>query len=76
MTLNLGFLLMLEGVVKWYNMKKGYGFIQSEGAEKDIFIHVTTLQKSGLKKLLEGQAVIFDVDNENERPAAINVALK
>ncbi len=67
---------MLEGVVKWYNMKKGYGFIQSEGAEKDIFIHVTTLQKSGLKKLLEGQAVTFDVDNENERPAAINVALK
>ena len=76
MTLNLGFLLMLEGVVKWYNMKKGYGFIQSEGAEKDIFIHVTSLQKSGLKKLLEGQAVTFDVDNANGRPAAINVALK
>ena len=76
MTLNLGFLLMLEGVVKWYNMKKGYGFIQLEGAEKDIFIHVTSLQKSGLKKLLEGQAVTFDVDNANGRPAAINVALK
>ena len=52
---------MLEGTVKWYNMKKGYGFIQSEANVKDIFIHATLLQKSGLKRLLPGQKVRYEI---------------
>ena len=45
---------MLKGTVKWFNTKKGYGFIQPESGEKDIFVHVTQLEKSGLRRLFDG----------------------
>lgn len=67
---------MIEGVVKWYNMKKGYGFIQSTTSAKDVFIHVTSLQKSGLKRLLEGQKVTFELYDDNGRPAAENITIQ
>lgn len=67
---------MLEGIVKWYNMKKGYGFIQSAANAKDVFIHVTALQKSGLKRLLEGQKVTFDLYDDKGRPAAENITIQ
>jgi len=67
---------MTEGIVKWYNMKRGYGFIQTEDSEKDIFIHVTSLQKSGLKKLQEGQRVSFELYEDKGLPAACNVSVK
>ena len=66
---------MLEGTVKWYNMKKGYGFILSEANVKDIFIHATLLQKSGLKRLLPGQKVRFEIYDAKGRPAAENVEI-
>lgn len=65
---------MLKGVVKWFSEQKGYGFIEvPEG--KDIFIHFSTIKKSGLQMLFEGQTVEFDrVDGANG-PEAANVVV-
>ena len=50
---------MLSGTVKWFNNKKGYGFIKTPENEKDIFVHITAIQKSGLDKITEGQELSF-----------------
>ena len=46
---------MMNGTVKWFNTAKGYGFIEPENGEKDVFIHISAVEKSGLKTLLENQ---------------------
>lgn len=51
----------MKGTVKWFNTKKGYGFIQPEGGNKDVFVHVTALEKTGLRRLFDGQVVSFDI---------------
>ena len=51
---------MMNGTVKWFNTAKGYGFIEPENGEKDVFIHISAVEKSGLKTLLENQKVSFD----------------
>ena len=66
---------MLKGTVKWFNVKKGYGFIQAPNTSKDIFVHVTALQQSGLRKLVDGQEVSFDVFDDRGRPAANHISL-
>jgi CspA family cold shock protein len=50
---------MPTGTVKWFNIEKGYGFIQPEGGGKDVFVHVTAVQAAGLDTLNEGQRVSF-----------------
>ena len=45
---------MSKGTVKWFNTKKGYGFIQPESGEKDIFVHITQLEKAGIRRLFDG----------------------
>jgi CspA family cold shock protein len=52
---------MTNGVVKFFNTSKGFGFIAPEGGGKDVFIHITALQRSGLQSLEEGQKVSFEV---------------
>lgn len=49
----------VEGVVSWFNDAKGYGFIQRDGGEKDVFVHFSAIKKSGFKSLREGQKVSF-----------------
>lgn len=49
---------MPDGTVKWFNVTKGYGFIEPEGGGKDVFVHVTSVQRSGLDGLTEGQSLI------------------
>ncbi len=66
---------MLKGTVKWFNVKKGYGFIQAPNTPKDIFVHVTSIQQSGLRKLVDGQEVYFDVFDDRGRPAANHISL-
>lgn len=50
----------MEGKVKWFNPDKGYGFIAPDGAEKDVFVHISEVQRAGLNSLNEGQAVTFE----------------
>lgn len=67
---------MLKGTVKWFNTKKGYGFIQPETGEKDIFIHITQLEKSGLRRLSDGQAVNYELYTDRDgKPAATGIKL-
>jgi CspA family cold shock protein len=65
---------MTEGTVKWFNPTKGYGFIAPETGGKDIFVHISAVQKAGLRNLNEGQKVGFEVEQQqNGRAAAINL---
>jgi CspA family cold shock protein len=55
---------MNTGVVKWYNSQKGYGFIQPDDGGKDVFVHVSALERAGLRDLVEGQKVSFEVQTD------------
>ena len=63
---------MAEGIVKWFNDQKGYGFIQQEEGE-DVFVHYSAISGSGFKTLAEGDRVTFDVEQESKGPSAKNV---
>ena len=66
---------MTSGRVKWFNPTKGYGFIEPETGGKDIFVHISAVQKAGLRNLNEGQRVGFEVEQQqNGRAAAVNLA--
>lgn len=73
----LGGPLMATGTVKFFNTDKGFGFITPEGGAKDIFIHVSALQASGIQTLREGQKISFDTepDRMGKGPKAINIQL-
>jgi cold shock protein len=51
----------LNGTVKWFNAQKGFGFIQPDGQDKDVFVHISSVQKSGLQGLNENQRVTFEM---------------
>ena len=64
---------MPSGKVKWFNAKKGYGFISEDKTDKDIFLHVSSLEKSKLRVLKENQRLRFEIKEENDKLQAINV---
>ena len=64
---------MAKGRVKWFNEKKGFGFIEQEGGGPDVFVHFSALQGEGFKTLTEGQAVEFDVVQDAKGAKAQNV---
>ena len=66
---------MANGKVKWFNLKKGYGFIEPEDGTKDIFVHISALQNAGIKNLQEEQAVTYDVATEKGKTSAVNISI-
>ena len=66
-----------QGVVKFFNSEKGYGFIKPDDGGRDIFVHVTAVEQSGLTNLNEGQRIQFDVepDKKGKGPKAVNLVL-
>ena len=67
---------MANGTVKWFNATKGFGFIAPQGGSKDVFIHITALERAGIRQLNDGQAITFDIERDrNGRESATNVVL-
>ena len=67
---------MLSGKVKWFNYKKGYGFITPEEGDKDVFVHITAMREAQLKRLDEGQDIDYELKEENGKICATNLTLK
>ena len=65
---------MVNGIVKWFNDQKGYGFIEQENGP-DVFVHHSGINAKGFKSLKEGDRVTFDVSEGQKGPAAINVTV-
>ena len=64
---------MATGTVKFFNTQKGFGFIQPADGSKDVFVHITAVQRAGLDTLVEGQKVSYDVVTERGKAAAANL---
>ena len=65
----------LNGKVKWFNGKKGYGFIEREDKEKDVFVHISAVKEAGIQKLFAEDKVQFELsqDDKGKGPSAINL---
>ena len=65
--------MSLQGKVKWFNPTKGFGFIEREDKEKDVFVHVSAVRDAGMNGLDEGQDLTFDVEDGPKGPSAVNL---
>jgi CspA family cold shock protein len=69
---------MAQGTVKWFNTQKGYGFIQPDGGGKDVFVHISAVERSGLTGLRDGQRVSYELqpDRRTGKEAAVNLRVE
>ena len=67
---------MSSGKVKWFNAKKGYGFITDDETQKDVFLHVSALEDSKLRVLKEDQTIVYDIKEDKDRLQAIHIKKK
>lgn len=66
---------MKTGTVKWFNSTKGFGFIQPEDGDKDVFVHISALERAGIRNLNEGQKLKFEIEDNGGKFSAINLQL-
>ena len=69
--------MAMTGAVKFFNGERGYGFIKPDDGGRDVFVHITAVERAGLKSLVEGQHVTFDVepDKKGKGPKAVNLVV-
>jgi|TARA_B110001452_G_scaffold236237_1_gene215418 cold shock protein len=65
--------MSLTGKIKWYNSKKGYGFVERDDKEKDVFIHATAVREAGLRFLNENDAISFEIEDGPKGPSAVKI---
>jgi cold shock protein len=67
---------MANGTVKWFNATKGFGFIQPDSGGKDVFLHISALERAGLREIADGQKVTFELETGRDgRTSASSIAL-
>lgn len=66
---------MAIGTVKWFNAQKGYGFIQPQDGGKDVFVHISAVERAGLGSLNEGQKLKYEIARDRGKEAAANLVL-
>ena len=66
----------LQGTVKWFNSQKGYGFIQPQGGGKDVFVHISAVERAGLSGLNEGQAIEYEEVSDRGKTSAGNLKVR
>jgi CspA family cold shock protein len=66
---------MAVGTVKWFNAQKGYGFIAPESGGKDVFVHISAVERAGMGTLNEGQKIRYDIARDRGKEAAANLTL-
>lgn len=71
------FAMAMTGTVKFFNGERGYGFIKPDDGGLDVFVHITAVERAGLKSLIEGQRISFDVepDKKGKGPKAVNLVV-
>ena len=67
---------MAQGTVKWFNPTKGYGFIQPQGGGKDVFVHISAVERAGLSTLNEGQRVEYELEQNRGKESAVNLKVR
>ena len=67
---------MTQGTVKWFNGDKGFGFITPDGGGKDVFVHISAVERAGLRSLNEGQAVEYEIESNRGKESAVNLKVK
>jgi cold shock protein len=67
---------MATGTVKWFNSQKGYGFQPTGGGGKDVFVHISAVERAGLSSLNEGQQVEYEIEDNRRKSSVVNLRLK
>ena len=65
----------IQGKIKWFNPARGYGFIENDAGGKDVFLHVSALEKANITELKEGQSVSFEIGESRGKETAVNIAI-
>jgi CspA family cold shock protein len=75
-TVNSGETIVASGTVKWFNATKGYGFVQPTSGGKDVFVHISAVERAGLSTLNEGQNIEYDLVSNKGKESAENIKVK
>lgn len=65
--------MSLQGTIKWFNPTKGYGFVTPDDGQRDVFVHISAVEKAGLRQLFEGQKISFEIATNKGKQNAVNL---